>query len=42
MWVIEVDALHVVELNFTDFDVQSTAEDCGDGFVTVSGNFFFS
>lgn len=34
-----MDALHVVELNFTDFNVQSMAEDCADGFVMVSGNF---
>lgn len=33
-----MDALHVVELNFTDFNVQSTAENCEDGFVMVSGS----
>lgn len=38
-WTISVDALHVVELNFTDFNVQSTAENCGDGYVMVSDNF---
>lgn len=31
-----MDALHVVELNFTDFNVQSTSEDCLNGFVMVS------
>lgn len=46
-WIIKTDPLHVVLLNFTDFNVQSSSAECEGGFVQVNHhvlylcNFYF-
>ena len=35
-WTIKTDPMHVVVLNFTDFNVQSSSEECEGGFVQVN------
>ena len=36
VWTIKTDATHVVLLNFTDFNVASSSENCQGGFVMVN------